>query len=185
MSSLSPRSAEKPGVQTGEVYGRRGKDVLEVGFGLSQIAAAAQAADSNALRQGAFDPGARRITFLPALRLLLQAAGLQGLMFLLSVDHEASCGHPPCRSRRGAQLPVRAGGARLQGKADLHDRSTGLIVGLLPRLTDLAGGALGPLLRPEEGKGAEIEAVPRAGAPAAVRQRRAEQVDALIRLTGY
>jgi hypothetical protein len=80
---------------------------------------------------------------------------------------------------------VRAGGARLQGKADLHDRSTGLIFGLFPTLTDLAGGALGPLLRPEEGKGAEIEAVPRAGAPAAVRQRRAEQVDAMIRLTGY
>jgi hypothetical protein len=46
---LSSRFALEPCVETGEVDGRRGEDVLEVGFGLSKIAAAAQSEASNAL----------------------------------------------------------------------------------------------------------------------------------------
>ena len=80
----------EPCVQTGEVHGRRGEDVLEVGFHLSKIAAAAQPKAPNALRQSAFDPGATGIAFLPDLAFLLDATRLQSFMFRLAADNQAA-----------------------------------------------------------------------------------------------
>jgi hypothetical protein len=70
----------EPCVETGEVHGRCDEDVLEVGFRLSKIAAAAQPEASNALRQSAFDPGATGIAFqkptlLPTLRYNTRSGG--------------------------------------------------------------------------------------------------------------
>ena len=80
----------EPCVQTGEVHGRRGEDVLEVGFHLSKIAAAAQPKAPNALRQSAFDPGTTGISFLPDLALLLDATRLQSFMLRLAADNQAA-----------------------------------------------------------------------------------------------
>ena len=102
----------EPCVQTGEVHGRRGEDVLEVGFHLPKIAAAAQPEAPNALRQSAFDPGATGIAFLPGLAFLLDTTRLQSFMRALSVNHQAPGGRAPTRCRRGAPLPMRAGAAR-------------------------------------------------------------------------
>ena len=97
MSCLRPRFALQPCVETGEVYGRRGKDVLEMGFRLSEIAAAAQSETPNALRQRPLDAGAAGITFLPALAVLFQAASLQGLVGASCVNYQAPGGDPPTR----------------------------------------------------------------------------------------
>ncbi len=97
MSGLGPRSTLQPCVKTVEVHGHRGKDVLEVGFRLSEIAAAAQSETPNALRQRPLDAGAASIAFLPAFLILFQAAGLQGLMHALYVNYQAPGGDPPAR----------------------------------------------------------------------------------------
>ena len=80
----------EPCVQTGEVHGRRGEDVLEVGFHLSKIAAAAQSKAPHALRQSAFDPGTTGISFFPNLALLLDATRLQSFMLRLAADNQAA-----------------------------------------------------------------------------------------------
>ena len=80
----------EPCVETGEVHSRRGEDVLEVGFHLSERAAAAQPEAPNALRQSAFDPGATGIAFLPDLAFLLDATRLQSFMFRLAADNQAA-----------------------------------------------------------------------------------------------
>ena len=90
MSCLCPRVALEPCVETGEVDGRCGEEVLEVGFGLSKIAAAAQSETPNALRQSAFDPGATGISFLPDLAFLLDATRLQSFMLRLAADNQAA-----------------------------------------------------------------------------------------------
>jgi hypothetical protein len=71
--------------------------VLEVGFRFSEIAAAAQSETPNALRQRSLDAGAAGISFLPALAVLFQAAGLQGLVCASCVNHQAPGGDPPAR----------------------------------------------------------------------------------------
>jgi hypothetical protein len=70
---LCAKVALEPCVEAGEVDGRCSKEVLEVGFGVSNITAAAQSETANALRQSAFDPGTTGISFLPDLAFLLDA----------------------------------------------------------------------------------------------------------------
>jgi len=86
---LCPKAALEPCVEAGEVDGCCGEEVLEVGFGVSKIAAAAQSETPNALRQSAFDPGATGIAFLPDLAFLLDATRLQSFMLRLAADNQA------------------------------------------------------------------------------------------------
>ena len=80
----------EPCVEAGEVDGRCGEEVLEVGFGVSNITAAAQSETSNALRQSAFDPGTTGISFLPDFAFLLDATRLQSFMLRLAADNQAA-----------------------------------------------------------------------------------------------
>ena len=80
----------EPCVEAGKVDGCCGEEVLEVGFGLSNITAAAQSEAPNALRQSAFDPGTTGISFLPAFAFLLDATRLQGFMLRLAADNQAA-----------------------------------------------------------------------------------------------
>ena len=70
------RDALPPGIQTHQIHGDRGDDVLESRFGESNVARLAQLESADRLGQGALDPSSSAVTVLPFLRLLLLAEGL-------------------------------------------------------------------------------------------------------------
>jgi len=79
---------------------------------------------------------------------------------------------------------VGAGTTAPLGEADADDGGAPFIPVLFPALADLAGGTSGCALRPEDGKGSELEPLPSLRLPTAVRQSRAEQVQGMIDPTG-
>src|SRR3954454_23293872 len=182
LSCLSSRSAVEPCVQTGEVDGRRGEDVLEVGFHLSKIAAAAQPKAPNALRQSAFDPGATGIAFLPDLAFLLDTTRLQSFMLRLEADNQAAGAAALTGERRRAQGPVRAGGACRRSKSDADQGSAPPVAGFRPVPAGLTGRASGDPVGPDDREGAEIEPLFTVSPPAVIQRDRAEQIDGVINL---
>ena len=77
-----------------------------------------------------------------------------------------------------------AGSTAPLGEADADDGGAPFIPVLFPALADLAGGASSDALRPEDGKGPEVEALPGLRRPTAVRQSRAKEVQGMIESTG-
>jgi len=131
-----------------------------MGFGLPEVAAAAQAEAADAPGQGAFDPGATCILPLPYFAALLPTAGLQSHIDRLLQDRQSPRVRPATWLGGGAQGAVGAGATAPLGKANTDDGGTPFIPILFPALADLAGGTSGCVLRPEDGKGPEVGACP-------------------------
>src|SRR3954471_6752219 len=59
-----PWPSAQPSIQTRDVQGGSGRDMLQVGLSEADVARAAQAAEPNALRQAALNPGATHEIFV-------------------------------------------------------------------------------------------------------------------------
>src|SRR5215213_9213450 len=81
--------------------------MLQVGLSEADVARAAQAAETDALRQAALDPGARAVERPPLQRTLPLAHGLDGLVSALTPKRQRA----RCRLGAGAQRAARAGAA--------------------------------------------------------------------------
>ena len=84
----------------------------------------------------------------------------------------------------GAQSPAGAGTTALLGEADTDDGGAPFIPVLFPALAYLTSGTSSDALRPEDGKGPEVDPLPGLRRPTAVGQRRAEQVQGMIQPAG-
>src|SRR4051812_7271722 len=111
-----PRPSAQPSVQARDVQGRRGRNVLQVGLSEAHVSRAAQAAEPDAPRQTAFNPGARAVERPPLRRVLPLAHGLDSLVSALTPKRQ--------RARRrfgaGAHRAARAGATSGLGEADVH-----------------------------------------------------------------
>src|SRR4051794_4469999 len=126
-SCLGPGPALEPSVDTGEVDGRRGEDVLEVGFRLSRIAAAAQSEAPDALCQGALDTGAAGIVARQSKQVTQRQSAIHPMVEQCLAGELMSSPKPPAararRARLYSSLPARHHNCRMQLPMDEAQQS--------------------------------------------------------------